>query len=71
MLQDTFLKVYNGARRFDPELGSARAFVYTVARNNCLSRLRARRTRPEKDADWNLHDPERQPAAAPTLANKS
>ncbi len=66
VLQDTFLKVYESARRFDPELGSARAFVYTVARNTCLSRLRARRARPEKDAEWDLHDPERQPAAAPT-----
>lgn len=65
VLQDTFLKVYESARRFDPELGSARAFVYTVARNNCLSRLRARRARPVKDVDWDLHDPERQPAAAP------
>lgn len=66
VLQDTFLKIYRGARRFDPELGSARAFVYTVARNDCLSRLRARRARPEKEADWDLHDPERQPAAVPT-----
>lgn len=65
VLQDTFLKVYRSARRFDPELGSARAFVYTVARHDCLSRLRARRARPERDADWDLHDPERQPAAAP------
>ena len=70
VLQDTFLKVYNGARRFDPALGSARAFVYTVARNNCLSRLRARRARLKKDADWDLHDPERQPAAASPLPTR-
>lgn len=38
---------------------------YTVARNDCLSRLRTRRARPEKDAEWDLHDPERQPADTP------
>lgn len=63
VLQDTFLKVYRSAHTFDPARGSARAFVYTVARNDCLSRLRARRSRPERDAEWDLHDPERQPAA--------
>lgn len=66
VLQDTFLKVYRNTNAFDPSRGSARAFVYTVARNDCLSRLRARRSRPEKDADWDLHDPERQPADTPT-----
>lgn len=66
VLQDTFLKVYKNARSFEPERGSARAFIYTVARNDCLSRLRAKRSRPAKDPDWDLHDPERQPAAAHT-----
>lgn len=65
VLQDTFLKVYRNGHTFDPARGSARAFVYTVARNDCLSRLRARRARPEKDAEWDLHDPERQPADTP------
>lgn len=66
VLQDTFLKIYKNARSFDPERGSARAFIYTVARNDCLSRLRAKRSRPAKDNDWDLHDPERQPAAVQT-----
>lgn len=66
VLQDTFLKLYQNARSFDPERGSARAFVYTVARNACLSRLRARRARPQKAAELDLHDPEWQPAAAHT-----
>lgn len=63
VLQDTFLKIFRNARSFDAERGSARAFVYTVARNACLSRLRAKRARPQRDAEWDLHDPERQPAA--------
>lgn len=64
VVQDTFLKVYRNAHTFDPARGSARAFVYTVARNDCLSRLRARQARPKRDADWDLHDPERQPTVA-------
>lgn len=57
VLQDTFLKVYTSANGFDASRGSARAFVYTVARNGCLSRLRARRARPEAALEWDVHDP--------------
>lgn len=63
VLQDTFFKIFQNARSFDPDRGSPRAFIYTVARNDCLSRLRAKRSRPAKDSGWDLHDPERQPAA--------
>ena len=66
VLQDTFFKVFKSAHSFDPARGTARAFIYTVARNTSLSRLRTRRSRPQKDAAWDLHDPERQPAAAQT-----
>jgi RNA polymerase sigma-70 factor (ECF subfamily) len=64
VLQDTFFKVYKSPHGFDAERGSARAFIYTVARNSCLSRLRARRARPTRDAEWDVHDPEREFAAA-------
>lgn len=63
VLQDTFLKLYR-SEGFDPTRGSARAYVYTVARNACLSRLRARRARPE-NAGWDVHDPDA-PLRAPT-----
>lgn len=57
VLQDTFLKLYRGASGFTAEGGSARAFLYTIARNECLSRLRAKRSRPNKADDYDLHDP--------------
>jgi RNA polymerase sigma factor (sigma-70 family) len=51
VLQDTFVKLFtqNG---FNPQLGSARAYIYTIARNECLMRLRAKGSRPHlSDAD--------------------
>lgn len=58
VLQDTFLKLYRNPHGFQAERGSARAFVYTVARNACLSRLRAKRARPHKADDLDVHDPD-------------
>lgn len=58
VLQDTFLKLYRNPHGFQAERGSARAFVYTVARNACLSRLRAKRARPLKAEDLDVHDPD-------------
>lgn len=64
VLQDTFFKLCGSAHGYRADRGSARAFIYTVARNDCLSRLRAKRARPLQDTEWDLHDPERQPPAA-------
>lgn len=46
VVQDTFVKVFDNAARFDPVRGSVRAWVYTIARNECRMRLRARGSRP-------------------------
>jgi RNA polymerase sigma-70 factor (ECF subfamily) len=56
VLQDAFLKLYRSANSF--EGGSARAFLYTIARNECLLKLRSRRSRPFKADDYDLHDPD-------------
>lgn len=48
VLQDTFVKVYDAAARFDPARGSVRAWIYSIARNDCRMKLRARRSRPMK-----------------------
>ena len=58
VLQDTFLKLYRSPHGFERERGSARAFVYTVARNACLSRLRAKRARPLQAEAVDVHDPD-------------
>ena len=48
VLQDTFVQVHRASDRFDPALGSVRAWVYTIARNGCRMRLRARNSRPRR-----------------------
>jgi RNA polymerase sigma-70 factor, ECF subfamily len=55
VLQDTFVKLYqhNG---FNPEYGSARAYLYAIARNEALMRLRAKGARPQL-SDIDIHDP--------------
>ncbi|WP_052351689.1 RNA polymerase sigma factor, partial [Deinococcus pimensis] len=50
VVQDTFVRIFERARQYRPELGSPRAFVYTVARHEALSRLRARSARPQRAA---------------------
>lgn len=57
VVQDTFVKVYENADRFDPGKGSARAWTYTIARNACRMRLRARGSRPRKADAVDLHEP--------------
>ena len=56
VLQDTFVKLHKSARRFDVERGSARAYLYTIARNEARMRLRARSVRPTKLGEIDLHD---------------
>ncbi len=54
VLQDTFTRLSLRAQHYRPDLGSPRAFVYTVARNEALSRLRARGARPVLSGDEDL-----------------
>jgi RNA polymerase sigma-70 factor, ECF subfamily len=55
VLQDTFVKLVNH-NGFHPHLGSARAYIYTIARNECLMRLRAKGSRPRL-SDLDIYDP--------------
>lgn len=66
VLQDTFARLSERAGQYRPELGSPRAFIYTVARNEALSRLRARGARPQA-ADPELAPLEGLRAPAPDL----
>lgn len=60
VLQDSFVNLYRSARRFDPALGSVRAYAYTIARNQARMRLRNRRSRLSTEP---LDD--REPSAPP------
>lgn len=65
VVQDTFVQTYRYAARFDARRGSVRAWIYTVARNQCRMRLRAHRARPRSDTEMDPHD------AASTLPTRS
>jgi RNA polymerase sigma-70 factor, ECF subfamily len=48
LVQDTFVRVWRSAGRFDPERGSARTFVFTLARRAAVDLLRRPAARPLK-----------------------
>lgn len=56
VVQDTFLRLHRRAADFDPERAGLRTWLYAVARNLCLSRLRARRSRPRAAQAADPHD---------------
>ncbi|WP_298629527.1 RNA polymerase sigma factor [uncultured Thermus sp.] len=58
VLQDTFLRVYQQAWRYDPMRGKPTTFVFAIARNLALTRLREEGRQPLKDLNLDPHDPE-------------
>jgi len=46
VLHDTFLSLWRHAARYDGTRAAVRTYLYAVARNHCLTRLRARSARP-------------------------
>ncbi len=63
VLQDTFLQLYRKASHYQSELESVTAFTCTMGRNLAISRLRARRVRPQRADEYDVHDPTTAPAA--------
>ena len=55
LVQETFVRLWRSAQRFDPERGSARTFTFTIARRAAVDLLRRTASRPlltaEGDAD--------------------
>ena len=56
ILQDTFMSLHRHASEFDAERASLRTYLFAIARNHCLSRLRKRASRPRKAAGADPHD---------------
>ena len=46
VVQETFLALWNRAETYDPAVGSLAAWLYTIARNRTVDRLRAAGRRP-------------------------
>lgn len=56
---DAFMRIWRGARSFDASRGSARAWLYTIVRNQALTILRdERRFDPEQPADGESPQPD-------------
>lgn len=53
LVQDTFVRLWRSADRFDPARGSARTWIYSIARNSAIDLHRRRAARP-----LDLDDPE-------------
>ena len=68
VVQETFLRAWRAADRFDPELASLRVWLFAIARNAMLDHARAARVRP-----WhgNLVDPPSAEAAAGSVEDNS
>ena len=49
ILQETFLQVWQQARRFKPELGRPRAWIVMMARSRALDRLRSQGARVRRE----------------------
>lgn len=53
LMRDTFVTIWKNAQSYDPSLGAARAWIYSIMRYRALNRLRqSGRLRPA-DAEWN------------------
>jgi RNA polymerase sigma-70 factor, ECF subfamily len=62
-LQEVFVVLWREAARFDPERGSLRAWLYTMARRRALDLIRARQSRPQPGSDEDV-------SQSPTRANE-
>ncbi|MEP7208319.1 MAG: sigma-70 family RNA polymerase sigma factor [Casimicrobiaceae bacterium] len=49
ILHDAFLQIWNKADTYDPRLGSARGWIYTVVRHRALNALRSMQSSPEQE----------------------
>jgi RNA polymerase sigma-70 factor, ECF subfamily len=50
VVQETFLRAWRAADRFDPQLASLRVWLFAIARNVMIDQVRAARVRP-----WQQH----------------
>jgi RNA polymerase sigma-70 factor (ECF subfamily) len=49
VLQDAFVRIWRSASRYDPSLGSGRAWVFAIVRNRALNQIRDDRHTPVED----------------------
>jgi len=59
MVQETFVRLWRSARRFDPEKGSVRTFTFTIARRVAIDLRRRSAARPNEVAEPRRSGPRR------------
>lgn len=57
VVQETFLRAWRAADRYDPELSSLRTWMFAIARNVVIDLARARSARPEPAELKDEHSP--------------
>lgn len=61
--QDVFVRVWDGARSYRPELAQVRSWMLSITRHRAIDELRRRGVRPEQyQADWPEADEEDLPS---------
>jgi RNA polymerase sigma-70 factor (ECF subfamily) len=55
-VQETFLRAWSAAERFDPELGSLRTWLFAIARNVVIDISRSRAVRPRLSEHAEVED---------------
>ena len=63
-VQETFLRAWRAADRYDPEISSLRTWLFAIARNVVIDLARARSARPELAAMGEKHEKEHAQAAS-------
>ena len=63
-VQETFLRAWRAADRYDPELSSLRTWLFAIARNVVIDLSRARSVRPQSAGMGEEHEKERANAAS-------
>ncbi len=55
LVQETFVRIWRGAHRFDPDKGSVRTYAYTIARRVAVDLRRRAASRPLATAEGDGH----------------
>ncbi|NYT61160.1 sigma-70 family RNA polymerase sigma factor [Alcaligenaceae bacterium] len=74
LVRDTFVSIWKNAQSYDPALGAARAWIYSIMRYRALNRLRQLGRLRSADAVWNdklpaRHDSASQSSLAQVISN--
>jgi len=71
LAQETLLRVWRSADRYDPRKGAPATWIFTIARNLRIDRMRRKRIDVVEDDPARVPDPERAPDAKVSLVRRA